>query len=153
MTKVSTSTSVGFDKTGTGTGTRWTLLDNDWSKSWFTYDVFGGTAQASGNFNNFYVTETPASTVDGTDNGGVPVWDATTEWNGFSPFIFGKIAEPAVGETLPKTIYHEFKARLYVADGGTTYNREMIYRFNMKLAGTIPASAKRKAMPRRQHDI
>lgn len=112
--------------------------------------MFGGTAQTTGNYNNFYVTEAPASTVDGTDNGGVPVLDLTTVWNGFSPFIFGKINEPAAEETLPKTIYHEFKARLHVNDGSTTYSRDMIYRFNMKLAGTIPASAKRK-MPRRQH--
>lgn len=117
-----------------GTGTHWMLPARGWADAWFTSTAFGAEAVAGGNPGGFYAVEELPSTADAPDNGGIPVLDTGTTWNGFSPFIFGKIAEPAADEALPRKAYHEFRARLYVDNGSVAYSREMLYRFNMVLS-------------------
>lgn len=144
VTKMSDNSSVPYNAGGTD-GAYWTLNTN-WTNSWLTYDTFGGTLSTDGNSDGFYVVETTPSTVDGSENGGIPVLDTQTTWNGFSPFIFGNIAKPSSdGE---KSVYHEFKVKLHTP----TYERYMIYRFNMVLsADRMLSPAKRNALPHRPH--
>lgn len=144
VTKMSDNSSVPYNAGGTD-GAYWTL-NTDWANSWLTYDTFGGTLSTDGNPGGFYVVETTPSTVDGSENGGIPVLDTQTTWNGFSPFIFGNIAKPSSdGE---KSVYHEFKVKLHTP----TYERYMIYRFNVVLsADRMLSPAKRNALPRRPH--
>lgn len=144
VTKMSDNSSVPYNAGGTD-GAYWTL-NTDWANSWLTYDTFGGTLSTDGNPGGFYVVETTPSTVDGSENGGIPVLDTQTTWNGFSPFIFGNIAKPSSdGE---KSVYHEFKVKLHTP----TYERYMIYRFNMVLsADRMLSPVKRNALPHRPH--
>lgn len=144
VTKMSDNSSVPYNAGGTD-GAYWTL-NTDWANSWLTYDTFGGTLSTDGNPGGFYVVETTPSTVDGSENGGIPVLDTQTTWNGFSPFIFGNIAKPSSdGE---KSVYHEFKVKLHTP----TYERYMIYRFNMVLsADRMLSPAKRNALSHRPH--
>ncbi|MBO5205354.1 MAG: hypothetical protein J6B47_05325 [Prevotella sp.] len=144
VTKMSDNSSVPYNAGGTD-GAYWTL-NTDWANSWLTYDTFGGTLSTDGNPGGFYVVETTPSTVDGSENGDIPVLDTQTTWNGFSPFIFGNIAKPSSdGE---KSVYHEFKVKLHTP----TYERYMIYRFNMVLsADRMLSPAKRNALSHRPH--
>ena len=131
------STAVGYN---VGSGDYWTLQDT-WAATLKTAATKGGTWVDGGNpdlssdantHDYFYEVQTTPATSDGGDNGGVPAFEQTMTWNGFSPYIFGKIAEPA---TLPLTaarrIYHEFRVKLYV---GGVYRRELLYRFYMTLS-------------------
>lgn len=131
------STAVGYN---VGSGDYWTLQDT-WASTLKTAVTKGGTWIDGGNpdlssdtntHDYFYEVQTTPATSDGGDNGGVPAFEQTMTWNGFSPYIFGKIAEPA---TLPLTddrqIYHEFRVKLYV---GGKYRRELLYRFYMTLS-------------------
>lgn len=132
-----TSTAVGYN---VGSGDYWTLQDT-WASTLKTAVTKGGTWIDGGNpdlssdvntHDYFYEVQPNPATSDGGDNGGVPAFEQTMTWNGFSPYIFGKIAEPA---TLPLTddrqIYHEFRVKLYV---GGKYRRELLYRFYMTLS-------------------
>lgn len=68
---------------------------------------------------NFY--EADNSTMDGCENGGVPVWDATRH------FIFGNLKDTGIlpsGQTAPKA-YHDLMVR--VNTGGTPATRELTY--------------------------
>ena len=131
------STAVGYN---VGSGDYWTLQDT-WAATLKTAVTKGGAWVDGGNpdlssdantHDYFYEVQTTPATSDGGDNGGVPAFEQTMTWNGFSPYIFGKIAEPA---TLPLTaarrIYHEFRVKLYV---GGKYRRELLYRFYMTLS-------------------
>jgi hypothetical protein len=146
VTKRSDNSTVPYGSTG-GTSTYWTL---DWDTSFKTAATKGGawlTASEVG----FYVSGSTATT-DADDNGGVPVFDATTVWNGFTPFIFGKIAEPDAAwwaNPTDKQIYHEMRVKLYV---NGTYRRDMIYRFYMTLSADQLLSAPQlRFAPRRSH--
>lgn len=69
---------------------------------------------------NFYEADA-TSTVDGCENGGVPVWDATRH------FIFGNLKDTGIlpsGQTAPKA-YHDLTVR--VNTGGTPATRELTY--------------------------
>ena len=151
VTKLSTNSSVPFD-TAEGTGTRWTL-NTDWATSFKTAATKGGAWLTASEVeaNGFYVSGSTATT-DADDNGGVPVFDATTVWNGFTPFIFGKIAEPDAAwwaSPTEKQIYHEMRVKLYV---NGTYRRDMIYRFYMTLSADQLLSAPQlRFAPRRSH--
>lgn len=128
---------VPFSADQNPSSTAWTLNGN-WDGSWFTASAIGVLTEDA-NPGGFYVKENSSSTVDASENGGIPVFDTQTTWNGFNPFIFGKIAKPADADNTKKedkTVYHEFKIKLHVAnaDGSTIYDRYMIYRFNMKLS-------------------
>ena len=131
------STDVNYN---VGSGDYWTL-NTDWAGTWVTYDVKDGSLQSTGNYEGFYRTGTGSTTVDGDDEGQIPVWYvndgvAGPQWDpaggtNYAPFIFGYIAEPTLPMTEDKKIYHEMKIKLYV-DG--TYRRDMLYRFYMTLS-------------------
>lgn len=68
---------------------------------------------------NFY--EADNSTVDGCENGGVPVWDSANH------FIFGNLKDTGIlpsGQTAPKA-YHDLTVR--VNTSGTPATRELTY--------------------------
>ncbi len=120
-----------------GSDYKWTLIDNDFSKSFFTYDVFGGTADA--NPGSFYRTGSGSTDTDGDEEGQTPVWYPNTtgkpQWDpaasaNYRPFIFGYIADPGSALTEDKKVYHEMKIQVY---NGTTAYRQMLYRFYMTL--------------------
>lgn len=149
VTKVLDNSTVAYSADAAPTGTAWTLygtwLGTTAECSLRTALTKGGEWVEDGNplfgSETFYVTSSTATT-DADDNGGVPVLDATTVWNGTSPFIFGKIAEPGedwwnkdpddASDPRPdRTIYNEFRVKLYV---GGTYRRDLLYRFYMTLS-------------------
>ena len=147
------STDVNYN---VGSGDYWTL-NTDWAGTWVTYDVKDGTLQSTGNYEGFYRTGTGSTTVDGDDEGQIPVWyanDGTVgpQWDpaasdNYRPFIFGYIADPGSSMTEDKKIYHEMKIKLYV---GGAYRRDMIYRFYMTLYQMLYAPRRADA-PRRRH--
>lgn len=147
---------------------KWMLVDDDFSKSWFTYAAFGDAAQTA-NPGDFY--RSPAvylagydasNPIDGDELGGEPVWytndfadsDVRPKWDPqlgittpttYRPFIFGYIDE-AAGE---KRVYHEMKIQIY---NGSSVYRQMLYRFYMTLSDSQMLSpALRATTPRRQH--
>lgn len=140
-----------------GSDYKWTLIDNDWSKSFFTYDVFGGTADA--NPGSFYRTGSGSTDTDGDEEGQTPVWYPNTtgkpQWDpaasaNYRPFIFGYIADPGSALTEDKKVYHEMKIQVY---NGTTAYRQMLYRFYMTLnhEQMVYSRSLRAAAPRRSH--
>ena len=143
-----------------GSGDYWTL-NTDWAGTWFTAATKGGAwLDADGiTSNGFYRSGTGSTTVDGDDEGQIPVWyanDGTAgpQWDpaasgNYRPFIFGYIADPGSSMTEDKKIYHEMKIKLYV---GGAYRRDMIYRFYMTLSNDQMLYAPRRAdAPRRRH--
>ncbi len=64
--------------------------------------------------NLIYEVENPASTTDASDNGGIPVWDATNH------YIFGKLKQDVTGSA-----YHELKVNVKKSEGVT---RELTYK-------------------------
>ncbi len=58
--------------------------------------------------NSIYEVENPASTTDASDNGGIPVWDATNH------FIFGKLKQDITGSA-----YHELKVNVKKSEEAT----------------------------------
>lgn len=64
--------------------------------------------------NSIYVVEEPASTTDASDNGGIPVWDATNH------YIFGKLKQDVTGSA-----YHELKVNVNKPEEVT---RELTYK-------------------------
>lgn len=64
--------------------------------------------------NSIYVVEEPASTTDASDNGGIPVWDATNH------YIFGKLKQDVTGSA-----YHELKVNVKKSEEVT---RELTYK-------------------------
>ena len=151
------STDVNYN---VGSGDYWTL-NTDWTGSWFTAATKGGAwLDADGiTSNGFYRSGTGSTTVDGDDEGQIPVWyanDGTAgpQWDpaasgNYRPFIFGYIADPGSSMTEDKKIYHEMKIKLYV---GGAYRRDMIYRFYMTLSNDQMLYAPRRAdAPRRRH--
>lgn len=142
--------------TPTGSGYKWTLIDNDFSKSWFTYSAFGDDTQTV-NPGNFYRTGSGSITADGDDEGQTPVWYANDgvagpQWyptasSTYRPFIFGYIDE--LGAATEKRVYHEMKIQVY---NGTTAYRQMLYRFYMTLSqDQMLNSIHRAGAPRRRH--
>ncbi len=134
-------TPVAFSSTTpTGTDYQWTLIDNDWSKSWFTAATQGGVwLDAAGiTSNGFYRNAT--ATADADEAGETPVWYvndgvAGPQWDpdasgNYRPFVFGYIADPGSSMSEDKKIYHEMKIQVY---NGTTAYRQMLYRFYMIL--------------------
>ena len=57
---------------------------------------------------SIYEVEEPASTTDASDNGGIPVWDATNH------YIFGKLKQDVTGSA-----YHELKVNVKKSEGVT----------------------------------
>jgi len=151
-------TAVDFSATTpTGSGYKWTLIDNDWAKSWFTYTAFGDASQTV-NPGGFYRISSGSTTADGDDEGQTPVWyvnDGTSgpKWApdaaNYRPFIFGYIADPEAALTSPKRVYHEMKIQVY---NGTSVYRQMLYRFYMTLsADQMLGSRSLTPMPRKRH--
>ena len=122
-----------------GSEYKWTLIDNDFSKSWFTATAYGAASWMTPSqvtATGFYRNQT--ATADGDEVGGEPYWyvnDGTAgpQWApdaaAYRPFIFGYIADP--GSATEKKIYHEMKIQVY---NGTTAYRQMLYRFYMTLS-------------------
>lgn len=148
--------------TPTGTGYKWTLIDNDWSKSFFTYAAKGDATQTA-NPGSFYRTGTGSTVSDGDEEGQTPVWYPNTtgkpQWDPdlqpgidpvYEPFIFGYIADPGTALTADKRVYHEMKIQVY---NGTTAYRQMLYRFYMTLSADqmLYAPAMGTPAPRRSH--
>ena len=140
--------------TPTGSDYQWTLIDNDWDKSWFTYAARGDAAQTA-NPNSFYRTGSGSITIDGDDEGQTPVWYANTtgspQWDPaasatYRPFIFGYIADP--GSATKKQVYHEMKIQVY---NGTTAYRQMLYRFYMTLSADQMLYSRMFGAPRVRH--
>ena len=159
-TVTSGGATVAFSATTPTSGSdyKWTLIDNDFSKSWFTYTAFGDDTQTA-NPGNFYRTGSGSTTADGDDEGQTPVWyandgSAGAQWDpaaagNYRPFIFGYIADP--GSATEKKIYHEMKIQVY---NGTTAYRQMLYRFYMTLSAEqmlYAAPAKGLSAHRRSH--
>lgn len=63
---------------------------------------------------SIYEVEEPASTTDASDNGGIPVWDATNH------YIFGKLKQDVTGSA-----YHELKVNVKKSEEVT---RELTYK-------------------------
>jgi hypothetical protein len=144
--------------TPTGSGYKWTLIDNLWDKSWFTYAA-KGDASPTANPGGFYRTGTGSTTADGDDEGQTPVWyvnDGTAgpQWapdaTNYRPFIFGYIADPGSALSEDKKVYHEMKIQVY---NGTTAYRQMLYRFYMTLSAgqMLYAPSLVAPAPRRPH--
>ena len=148
--------------TPTGTGYKWTLIDNDWSKSFFTYAAKGDATQTA-NPGSFYRTGTGSTVSDGDEEGQTPVWYPNTtgkpQWDPdlqpgidpvYEPFIFGYIADPGTALTADKRVYHEMKIQVY---NGTSAYRQMLYRFYMTLSADqmLYAPAMGTPAPRRSH--
>jgi len=140
--------------TPTGSGYQWTLIDNDWDKSWFTYAARGDAAQTA-NPNSFYRTGSGSITIDGDDEGQTPVWYANTtgspQWDPaasatYRPFIFGYIEDP--GSATKKQVYHEMKIQVY---NGTVAYRQMLYRFYMTLSADQMMYSRMFGAPRVRH--
>lgn len=142
-----------------GSDYKWTLIDNDFSKSWFTATAYGAASWMTPSqvtATGFYRNQT--ATADGDEVGGEPYWyanDGTTgpQWAPdaatYRPFIFGYIADP--GSATEKKIYHEMKIQVY---NGTTAYRQMLYRFYMTLSAEqmlYAAPAKGLSTQRRSH--
>lgn len=64
--------------------------------------------------NSIYEVEDPVSTTDASDNGGIPVWDATNH------YIFGKLKQDITGSA-----YHELKVNVKKSEEVT---RELTYK-------------------------
>lgn len=152
---------VAFSATTPTSGSeyKWTLIDNDFSKSWFTATAYGAASWMTPSqvtATGFYRNQT--ATADGDEVGGEPYWyanDGTTgpQWAPdaatYRPFIFGYIADP--GSATEKKIYHEMKIQVY---NGTTAYRQMLYRFYMTLSDEqmlYAAPAKGLSTHRRSH--
>ena len=152
--------------TPTGTDYKWGLVDNDWSKSWFTYAKFGDDTQTA-NPGDFYRTGSGSTTADGDDEGQLPVWYvndgvAGPQWDpaasaNYRPFIFGYIEDPGIdywgkdpSDRTAKRIYHEMRIQVY---NGTSAYRQMLYRFYMTLSPDqmLGAPALGTPAPRRSH--
>jgi len=138
---------------------KWTLIDNDFSKSWFTATAYGAAfwmTPSQVTATGFYRNQT--ATADGDEVGGEPYWyvndgTADPQWAPdaatYRPFIFGYIADP--GSATEKKIYHEMKIQVY---NGTTAYRQMLYRFYMTLSAEqmlYAAPAKGLSTQRRSH--
>ncbi|MBR1687678.1 MAG: hypothetical protein IJ710_03985 [Prevotella sp.] len=143
VTRISTGTAVPY---GSGTPDYWTL-DGDWSAAWSTWTDATKTTTGDG---GFYVDETPSPAVDADDNGGHPVLDVTTTWNGYTPFIFGKIADPGAALSADRTAYHELTVLVHKSGGAT---RQLLGRIYMRLdtEQMLYAAPARSAAPRRPH--
>lgn len=63
---------------------------------------------------SIYEVENPVSTTDASDNGGIPVWDATNH------YIFGKLKQDVTGSS-----YHELKVNVKKSEEVT---RELTYK-------------------------
>ena len=143
--------------TPTGSGYKWTLIDNDWTKSWFTYAAFGDAEQTA-NPGDFYRTGTGSTTADGDDEGQTPVWYvndgvAGPRWApdaaNYRPFVFGYIADPGAALASDKRVCHEMKIQVY---NGTSAYRQMLYRFYMTLSmDQMLYSRGQTSMPRKRH--
>lgn len=133
---------VAFSATTPTSGSeyKWTLTDNDFSKSWFTATAYGAASWMTPSqvtATGFYRNQT--ATADGDEVGGEPYWyandgSAGARWDpaaagNYRPFIFGYIADP--GSATEKKIYHEMRIQVY---NGTTAYRQMLYRFYMTLS-------------------
>lgn len=137
--------SVAYSASFSGDAYQWSLVDNDWSKSWFTASTLGGEwmTDAQITSNGFYRDQT--ATADGDEVGGAPYWyvndgAAGPQWDpnlqsgvtpNYRPFIFGYIEDPGASMTEDKKIYHEMKIQVY---NGTSVYRQMLYRFYMTLS-------------------
>ena len=148
VTQVSTGERVAYNS---GSGIYWTLSGGSWADAWTTYDSYEGTVLTSGNTADppFYRMGSTA-TRDADENGGVPVFDTQTTWNGFSPFIFGYIADPGDALTADRTIYHEMTITLHRGDDVTPAERQMTARLLMIL-DTVQMLYARAAGARRHH--
>ena len=145
-----------------GSDYKWTLINNDFTQSWFTAAAFGGSWLDSDGItaNGFYRTGTGSTTVDGDDEGQAPAWYPNTagnpQWDPstsatYRPFVFGYIADPGSALSEDKKIYHEMKIQVY---NGTTAYRQMLYRFYMTLSAEqmlYAAPAKGLSAHRRSH--
>ena len=144
-----------------GSDYKWTLIDNDFSQSWFTAAAFGAASWMTVSeitATGFYRNET--ATADGDEVGGEPYWYvndgvAGPQWApdaaNYRPFIFGYIADPEAAIGADRKIYHEMRIQVY---NGTTAYRQMLYRFYMTLSADqmlYSAGAKRYSISRRLH--
>ncbi len=144
-----------------GSDYKWTLINNDFTQSWFTAASFGDASWMTASeitANGFYRNETV--TADGDEVGGEPYWyvndgAAGPQWapdgTGYRPFIFGYIADPEAALGADKKIYHEMRIQVY---NGTTAYRQMLYRFYMTLSAEqmlYAAPAKGLSVHRRSH--
>lgn len=144
-----------------GSDYKWTLINNDFTQSWFTAASFGDaswmtTSQVTAT--GFYRNQT--ATADGDEVGGEPYWYvndgvAGPQWDpdgtGYRPFIFGYIADPEAALGADRKIYHEMRIQVY---NGTTAYRQMLYRFYMTLSADqmlYAAPAKGYSVLRRLH--
>lgn len=145
-----------------GTDYKWTLIDNDFSHSWFAATSFGADWMTASELTatGFYRNQT--ATADGDEVGGEPYWYANDgvagpQWApdaaNYRPFIYGYIADPGASLATDKKIYHEMKIQVY---NGTTAYRQMLYRFYMTLSAEqmlYPAAAKGYSVSRRKHAV
>lgn len=89
------------------------------SSTWLEYgeDVIGKWSYedwSDDTTTSIYEVEEPASTTDASDNGGIPVWDATNH------YIFGKLKQGVTGSA-----YHELKVNVKKSEEVT---RELTYK-------------------------
>ena len=149
-------TPVEYSASFSGTDHQWRLVDNDWSKSWFTATSLGSAwlTDTEITTNGFYRDQT--ATADGDEVGGKPYWyvnDGTAgpQWDpaggsDYRPFVFGYIADP--GSATKKQVYHEMKIQVY---NGTTAYRQMLYRFYMTLSADQMLYSRMFGAPRVRH--
>ena len=88
------------------------------SSTWLKYGVGVGqwsyVSWSKDATNSIYEVEDPVSTTDASDNGGIPVWDATNH------YIFGKLKQDVTGSA-----YHELKVNVKKSEEVT---RELTYK-------------------------
>lgn len=82
------------------------------SSTWLEYgdgvDQWSYVSWSKDAANLIYEVENPVSTTDASDNGGIPVWDATNH------YIFGKLKQDKTGFA-----YHELKVNVKKSEGAT----------------------------------
>lgn len=88
------------------------------SSTWLEYgdgvDQWSYVSWSKDAANLIYEVENPVSTTDASDNGGIPVWDATNH------YIFGKLKQDKTGSA-----YHELKVNVKKSEEVT---RELTYK-------------------------
>ena len=170
MPKVTQFTANGTNLVPYGTGGgKWSLVSNDFGKSWTSKVSFGG-ADYDNNTDGFYrSTDDPNyKEGEGSETGGVPQWWENTskpqwasDWApnseslGYQPFIFGYIANPKGKLTNgDRKVYHEFT--IQINDGGPllTYRLYMILDTDQMMypgTDTAPSSSRALGAPAARH--
>lgn len=126
--------------------TSWGLAGT-WATAWGSWT--DATKETPATDDGSFYRSGSTATVDASENGGFPVLDTETTWNGYHPFIFGYIEDPG-SLAADKKVYHEFSIYLYKQ--GMSAPRQMTYRLYMILDEDQMMYMSRRMQPHRPHN-